>query len=368
MDLTGTRMRRAVVERPGLVVVTLLGVLLFLDLVRRVATGQQGIAQLVGFLWDGTVIGLVIGLAGIGLSLTYSILNFANFSHGDIVTVGGYVGWATTFAIAGFGTANFGDLVLLGASGGVSPRSIGVTVTTTPLAVVAGLVVATVAAAAVALALDRVVYRPMRDASGISLLIASIGVALALRYAVVFVWDASPQGLTAASDILSVRIALPGGHFTLGAHQVTLVVMALLLMAGLHLLLQFTKLGTAMRAMADNKDLARVTGIPTERVIRLTWIVGGGLAGAAGYLAALERGTIAFNLGWLLLLLIFAAVILGGIGSVYGAMVGGLAIGVVSRVSLVWIPADFGNAAAFLIMILILLFRPQGIFGGVETA
>jgi branched-chain amino acid transport system permease protein len=123
-----------------------------------------------------------------------------------------------------------------------------------------------------------------------------------------------------------------------------------------------------MRAMADNKDLARVTGIPTERVIRDTWIIGAGLVGVAGYMFTLESGTIFFRVGWEILLLIFAAVILGGIGSIYGAIAGGLAIGVASETALVWIPSSLTTAAAFAIMILMLLFKPDGLFGGVTTA
>jgi branched-chain amino acid transport system permease protein len=123
-----------------------------------------------------------------------------------------------------------------------------------------------------------------------------------------------------------------------------------------------------MRAMADNEDLARVTGIPTERVIRATWIIGGGLTGLAGYVFVLWKGTLGFNDGWLLLLLIFAAVILGGIGSIYGAMVGGVVIGLTASVSVVWIPASFSRAAAFAVMILILLVRPEGVFAGRSTA
>jgi branched-chain amino acid transport system permease protein len=120
--------------------------------------------------------------------------------------------------------------------------------------------------------------------------------------------------------------------------------------------------------MADNEDLARVTGIPTERVVRWTWVIGGGLTGAAGFLIALERGTISFQFGWVLLLLIFAAVILGGIGSVYGAIVGGIVMGLASSVSLVWIPSEFSNVAAFAIMIFVLLYRPEGLFSGRTTA
>ena len=123
-----------------------------------------------------------------------------------------------------------------------------------------------------------------------------------------------------------------------------------------------------MRAMADNKDLALITGIPAERIVTATWIIGAGMAGAAGYLTVMFQGAIAFDFGWQLLLLVFAAVILGGIGSIYGAMLGGLVIGLVFAMSTIWIPADFNEAAAFAVMILALLYRPEGIFGGITTA
>jgi branched-chain amino acid transport system permease protein len=106
----------------------------------------------------------------------------------------------------------------------------------------------------------------------------------------------------------------------------------------------------------------------TERVVRLTWAVGGALAGAGGFLLVLESGTISFNFGWILLLLIFAAVITGGIGSIYGAMAGGLAIGLVDTLSQVWLPSGLTRAGVFVVLIVILLVRPEGIFGGVSTA
>jgi len=378
---TATSAGRFLDEHPSAVLVVLAGVWLFVDLLFkmaglvlapagiRVLGGQIAVSRVVTFIVDGLILGLVVGLAGIGLSMTYSILNFANFSHGDLVTGGAFVGWVTSWVIAGLGTGvGAGDLLMLGARGNVGAGQLGVTATSSPLAILAGLVVAAVGTVLLALAIDRIVYRPMRDAGGISLLIASIGVALALRYLVVFVWQSGTRGITTAGSVASLRLSVVDGTVTIDAHEATLAVAALGLMVGIHLLLQRTKLGTAMRAMADNKSLARVTGIPTERVVRDTWIIGGALAGSAGYLVALERGTLAFNLGWLLLLLIFAAVILGGIGSIYGAMVGGLLIGITNSLSLVWIPSEFTKAAAFGVMILVLLFRPDGLFGGVSTA
>jgi len=304
-------------------------------------------------------------LAGIGLSMTYSILNFANFSHGDLVTTGAFTGWGVAFVIAAAGSAPFGALATVRGAGDTTPGEIGAHILSTPIAIVLGLIAAFCITAAVALAADRAFYKPMRDRGGISLLIASIGVALALRYLIQFVYGAQRRGVTASVD--GSTIGLPLG-ISVSVHQLTISVAAIGLMVAMHYVLQQTKLGTAMRAMADNKDLALVTGIPAERVVTATWILGGGLAGASGYLYVLLRGTIQFDFGWLLLLLIFAAVILGGIGSIYGAIAGGIVIGVVFTTSTIWISSDFNQAAAFAVMILVLLVRPEGIFGGVSTA
>ncbi|AHG03396.1 branched-chain amino acid ABC transporter permease [Halobacterium sp. DL1] len=353
-------------------------------------------------MWNGVVIGLVIGLASIGLSLTYSILNFANFAHGDYLTAGAFSGWAVAYIIAGIGgaykigetavylltglgrdslqNADLVQLVLLR----TPPLDAGANIWLSPAAVVIGLVFAVALTILISLALDRVVYRPIRNADGISLLIASIGVAFGLRYLIALVFGnrrrivTSPEGLPSVNvaqvlaDILPDAIlSTPRAPIIVDLHEVTLVAVAVVLMLGLHVLLQQTKLGKAMRAMADNRALAQVTGIPTEHVIRTTWIIGAGLTGAAGFLLVLSQGGLGFTTGWRLLLLIFAAVIMGGIGSIYGAIAGGLIIGLASRVSLIWLQGDlsaFAQPTAFALMILILLFRPSGIFGGVKTA
>ncbi|EMA67774.1 inner-membrane translocator [Halorubrum aidingense JCM 13560] len=359
--------------RPGLLLVTLLGGLLLVDLAAKLAGvsvgplgGSLSTGRLGSNLWNGLVIGLVIGLAGIGLSMTYSILSFANFSHGDLVSVGAFTGWGVAFLVAGFGDIPIRTLLSVRDAGSATSGDIGAHILATPGAVLLGLVTAFVVTALIALALDRAFYKPMRDRDGISILIASIGAALIVRYLLQFAYGSDRRGVTASVE--ASNLAFDPLGLSVNAHQLTIVVAALGLMVAMHFMLQRTKLGTAMRAMADNKDLALVTGIPAERVVTATWIIGGGLAGASGYLYVLLRGTIQFDFGWLLLLLIFAAVILGGIGSVYGAIAGGLVIGIVFTTSTIWIPSDFNEAAAFAVMILMLLLRPEGLFGGVSTA
>jgi branched-chain amino acid transport system permease protein len=332
----------------------------------HVLGGYVRVSSVVKYLFNGLILGLIIGLAGVGLSMTYSILSFANFAHGDYLTVGAFSGWAASYVVALLTLGldePFGEIFLLNVPSVVS-------IATSPAAVVVGLIVAAAASVALALLLDRLVYKPMRGRGGIPLLIASIGVALALRYTIVFVWSTNTRGVTAVGveSLPSYTLYVVDGVYSINLHEVTMIVAAVALMIGVHLMLQFSKLGKAMRAMADNKALAQVTGIPTERVIRATWIIGGGLAGMAGFLIILKRGVLSFNFGWRLLLFIFSGVILGGIGSVYGAIGGGIIIGIASRMALIWIPSGFARVAAFSVMILVLLFRPAGLFGGVTTA
>lgn len=367
MRTTHMRIFRFGRERPWLTLVVAFCVLLVVDLVLKLLGtelfvfgmkalgGSLAPAALTTFVLDGVIVGMAVGLAAVGLSMTYSILNFANFAHGDYVTGGAFIGWTTAYLVVS-GGADFTTRFLLSSN-------LGLTVLGTPIATVVGLVAAAAGTIVLTLVLDRLVYRPMRDADGISLLIASIGVALVLRYLIAFVWQTGKHGVTAGPTKITVL-----GIITRTSHEWTLLVVGGALMVGVHVLLQFTKLGTAMRAMADNKDLARVSGIPVERVTRMTWIVGGGLTGVAGYLLVLEGGTIVFNFGWTLLLLIFSAVILGGIGSIYGAMAGGLCIGIVDKLALIWFPSDLTRAAVFAVLIVVLLVRPEGLFGGVKTA
>ncbi len=364
------RGREFVVEDPTRMALSFALVLLLLDLVRRLVTGDLPISNLAVLVKDGLMRGLVFGLAGIGLSMTYSILNFANFSHGDLFTTGVFSGMSVSFLIAGgFGAVegtNLGNLALLGPNRMVAGSNLGIGVWTSPVAVLFGAIVAAVATIIVALVIDRVVYKPIRDRSGITLLITSIGVAFVLRYMIKFVYGAAKRGPTASQP--TVELAFVDGPLAISTHDVSLFVVAVSLMGGLHFLLQRTTLGKAMRAMSDNKDLARITGIPTERIIQYTWIIGAGLTGIAGFMFALWAGDAYWFRGWILLLPIFAAVILGGIGSIYGAIAGGIVIGLTMSVSVIWIPSGLARAAAFLVMILVLLVRPEGIFAGRTTA
>ena len=336
---------------------------LILDLARRLVMGTLAPGTLQTLAWNGVIDSLYIGLAAIGLSMTYSILRFANFAHGDLVTAGAFSGWTVAYIIGGIGAADIGSRLLLDADGGARAGALGMDILASPLAIVLGLIAAIILTIVIAIVFDRLVFKRLRTAGGITLLIASVGVAFVIRYVIALIYTVNERGIVASAPFVEFPLV---GEVNL--HELTLVTCAVVLILGVHFLLQYTKLGKSMRAMSDNRDLARITGIPTERVVTATWVIGGGLAGAAGYLIVLDQSQISINLGWFLLLLIFAAVILGGIGSIYGAIAGALIIGITLNVSLIWLPADLNEVTAFGLMILILIVKPDGLFGGVETA
>ena len=311
-----------------------------------------------GYLANGLVFSSIIVLGSIGLSLVYSIADFANFAHGDTMTVGAYAALVTFGAVGGLGGAVLG----------------------LPYGFFVALVVGIVVAAVIAVATEKLVYEPL-DVDSIGLLITSIGIAFIYRSVIQirFGADFTRYDIGVLSPIewlvpYGVRVTL---------HDVAIVASAAVLVTALHVLLQYTDLGRKMRAMADNPDLARVSGIRTKRVKLWTWLIGAGLAGAGGVFLGLFN-QLSPRMGFNLLLVIFAAVILGGIGSVYGAMLGGFLIGMVNQLTPffsnvievlpIWpgwlatllenlISIEYANAIAFVIMVVVLLVRPNGIAG-----
>lgn len=298
---------------------------------------------------DGLVIGSVIALGAIGVTLTYSLLRFANFAHGELLTWGAYL--ALTFlgffmAMPGASTAH-----------PIGPFSFG-----WPL--VAAAILSAVAVAGLALLADWLVFdRLRRRGAAIVLVMASFGVALAMRNLLLFAYGAIPEYYSREIQIairLVPRDILGGLRIT--PDQMLVLGLTLALVLGLHLFLTRTTTGKAMRATAENPDLARVAGIDVRAVIRLTWVIGGALAALAGVMAGLTV-QVRPLLGLDLLLPMFAAAILGGIGSVYGAVLGGLIVGLAESFATPLVGAEYRVAAAFVVLILILLVRPTGLFG-----
>jgi branched-chain amino acid transport system permease protein len=294
---------------------------------------------------NGLFLGSIIALGAIGLSLVYGILKFAHIAHGDFMTWGAYIAFfllGTLFPRiglegAGFGPFTFGPSLFLAL----------------PLTVLA--LVAT------AIILDRTIYRRLRH-RGIGTVViamASLGVAIGMRGLVQVIWGGGTEQYPRLSKPFyqlpfDVRIP-PDGLF--------IIAVTVILVLALYLFLTRTKMGKAMRATSDNLELARVSGIDTERVIWWTWAIGATLAATAGVLLAVFQAQIYPIMGWRFLIPLFAAVILGGIGSPYGALAGALIIGVTSEISTQWLNPSYKPAIAFGIMILALLFRPRGLFG-----
>ncbi len=273
----------------------------------------------------GIVLGSIYALGAIGVSLTFGILRFANFAHGDLMTLGAYI--ALVFVAMGWPL----PLALVMAIGG----TIGV-----------------------ALLLDQVIYRRLRRQASVILLISSFGTALILRSLVQLIWGSRNQ-------VYRAGIQLPMRFWGLRLRQDQIVIMAgaVVLVLALHFFLQNTRIGKAMRAMADNFDLAMVTGIDTERIVMWTWGIGALMAAAAGVFLGMDT-RLHPTMGWTLLLPIFAAAIVGGIGRPYGAIVGGLVIGLAEEFSTVFISPAYKAAVAFAILVVMLIVKPTGLFGG----
>ncbi|RMD72304.1 MAG: branched-chain amino acid ABC transporter permease [Cyanobacteria bacterium J149] len=277
-------------------------------------------------LFNGLAVGSIIALAAVGLTLTMGILRLSNFAHGDFLTVGAYLTWWIN---------HFGLNIWL---------SMAIALLGTILIMLAG---------------EQLLWKPLRKqkASSTSLIIVSIGLALFVRNGILFIWGGSNQNY----DLPLVE-ALDFGGLKIAYYRLIVIIVTILAIVGLHLVLQKTKIGKGMRAVADNIDLARVSGINVEQIVLFTWILTAILTAMGGGLYGLITA-VRPNMGWFLILPIFASVILGGIGNVYGAIAGGLIIGVAQELSVFIVGSEYKLGVALLIMIVILLVRPQGIFG-----
>ncbi len=279
---------------------------------------------------NGLVIGSIIAITAIGLSMIYKTLNFVNFAHGDFVAFAAY--------IALFANASFG------------------------MNLASAFLIAILATIVLGVLVEKVVWRPMRrkNASRTTLIIISIGLALVLRNTLIFIWGGSTRNYD-----IPVRRGFEFFGATITINQVLVIITAFILVFALHCLLSRTKIGKSMRALSDNIDLARISGIDVDRVILWTWVIGLGLAAAGGVLYGLVTA-IRPDMGWYLLLPMFAAVILGGIGNPYGTIAGGIIIGLSQELSTAILPTEYKFAVSFVVMALVLLLKPEGIFGGAK--
>ena len=286
------------------------------------------------YLIPGLVLGSIYALGAIGVTLTFGILRFANFSHGEVMTLGVYFSWSLV-QITGLH-----PLIVL------------------PVAMVLTVIVA--------LALDRLFYKPLRKAPVIMLVMASFGLMLMVRSVTQFFWGVQLKSVLPGIS----RPYVIADMLRIAPKHVLIILGALVLMYAVHHVLTYTKIGKAMRAMSDSPELARLTGIDTEKVVMATWIIGAGLACAAGVFLAIDT-QVETQMGAKLLLPMFAAAILGGVGKPYGAMAGGLIIGLAEELSSYnWVGTEpllnpgYKTGVAFALMVAMLLWRPTGLFKG----
>ncbi len=305
----------------------------------------------------GLIVGGVLALGAIGLTLIYGVLRFGNFAHGDTMMLGSYLAF---FFLTGRVLAERRDTSI-----GFSLNDLpGATERLGDLTFGYGFLLAialtAIVLAAFSVGLDRLVYRPLRRRRSAIVIfaMASLGVAFSLRALLLIIWGPGPR-----SYIKGIFLAQKYPFdITLKTDQVFIFAVALALAVLVYLLLFRTKLGKAMRAYADNADLALVSGINTDRIIVWTWAIGGALMAIAGILLSLQAN-LKPELGFQLLLPLFAAAILGGLGKPQGAFIGALVVGVSQEVSVAYLSAGYKPGVAFAILILILLLRPRGLFG-----
>jgi len=286
-------------------------------------------AQVLIRVINGLNFGLLLALAAIGLSLIFGTTGLSNFAHAEMVTFGALM--VLTFGV---------DLAL-------------------PIWL--AIIIALVLSAALGWTLDAALWKPLRrrGVGLIPLMIVSIGLSLAIRYTYQFFYGGGTRQLPGATIPSDIHL----GPVTLSWIDVASMATSVVVLLAFAFFLLRTRTGKATRAVSDNPSLAAASGIDVDRVIRIVWVTGAVLAGLSGILWAYFRPGVSWDMGFQILLLIFAAVTLGGLGTAFGALVGSLIVGLFIELSTLWLPSDLKYVGALIVLILVLLFRPQGILG-----
>ncbi len=315
------RLKDAANRRPAMTALAVIGLIVLALIASK---GLHDVAQR-GL--NGLSSGSIYALGAVGLTLVYGILKLVNFAHGDFLTFGAYMAYLVNV--------------------------------TWGLPLVVAIFYAMATTAVLGIFLEKVMWGPMRarGAGMLQLLLMSIGLALVIRYVIQFIWSTELRQLEVN---LTDTVQFLG--LTIGRTNLIVIVIGFAVLLGTGLMLRYTLLGKRMRALSDNLDLAETSGIDTSRVILWTWVFAAGFAGLAGVLAGAIT-QLQPELGFELLLPIFAAVVMGGIGNAYGALAAGLLLGLVIEWSTLFIDARWKTAIGFLVLILVLMIRPQGIFG-----
>lgn len=295
-------------------------------------SGPSSFERLANLFASGLRFGLVIALAAVGLSLIFGTTGLTNFAHGELLTFGAIATWFLNADNGGLGIP-------------------------LPLAAVGGVVLGTLFGAS----FDQFIYAPLRRRGMpiISQMVISIGLALATRYMLSVIFGASAKQY---SQYTSQRPTVHLGPVDLRPKDLVISAIAFVALIAVGLFLQRARLGTAIRAVSDNPSLSIASGINDNRVILIVWGIAGGLGALAGVLLSSTEG-VQWNMGQHVLLIMFAAVLLGGLGTTFGAMIGGIFVGVVSDMSTFWLDADLKIVVALATLVLVLLVKPSGVFG-----
>ncbi len=303
------------------------------------------------FAISGLILGAVYAVVALGYTLVYGILFMINFAHGDVMMLGAFAGYFTLEVLDGTGLLN---------------RSVGWSIASVVIAFLVGMGVGLV----VAVLLERLAYRPLRNAPRLVPLISAIGASLFLQNAAQLVFGTARHAY-ANPDLLprstGWTLVVDGKDVLLTYTGVLTFALSIVLMIGLLLLVRRTKMGKAMRAVAEDRETAALMGIDVNRVIARAFAVSGALAGAAGVMWGLHIGIIYHYVGFIPGIKAFTAAVLGGIGNVPGAMLGGLTLGMLEAVgpAALGLPYQLKDVVAFSILVLVLIFRPTGLLGEV---
>ena len=308
--------------------------------------------KLVQLLVSGVTLGSVYALVALGFSMVYGILKLLNLAHGDVLMVGAFIGWG-----------------VIGWLGGAQDPNVAVWIL-----IVLMLMAAMAGCGFLGVAIERFAYRPLRRAPRIAPLISALGVSFFLQNSVLLLFGSDFRSYE-TFDLVEPEVGISWGPLTVWIIRLVVIGCAFAMMAGLWLLVTRTKLGKAMRATAFDREAAAMMGIDVDRVIVKTFFIGSALAGAAGVLVGLVFGQINHFMGFNYGLKGFTAAVVGGIGSIPGAMFGGLFIGISEALSVGYIEdftrgrlgSAFSDLVVFLILIVFMIVRPQGIFGKPEV-
>jgi branched-chain amino acid transport system permease protein len=309
------------------------------------STGKSFVDRLSQRLADGVRLGLILAMCSVGLSLIFGTTGLTNFAHGEMVTFGALA--AFVFNITGLSFLGF-----LSFLPGVTNQGTFHIFWAAPIGVIFG--------GAFGWALNAGIFGRLRK-RGIGLItqmVLTVGLSILLRN----FFLSRFEGRTRPYREFGLQQSLSIGPVSITPRDLTISILALIILVAVALALKYTRLGKATRAVSDNPDLASATGIDSERVIRLVWILGGGLAALGGIFRGLDE-QVSFDLGSKLLFLLFAGITLGGLGSAFGALVGGFIVGLLVELASLVVPTELKNTPALLILIIVLLVRPQGILG-----